>query len=122
MPDNELTEALKKSFEYWSGIDEDSRIECLLVWKKILNDHADFLKNQTIMINNSNLDAKNQVEQFLELWSQAIEETDFEAALFMIREWKNFLENTSEENQKTFTKILELLKKSWEDMQSRNIE
>ena len=122
MSTNELSDVLKKSFDYWSGIDEDSRIECLLVWKKILNDNSEFLKNQTILINESNLDAKNQIEEFLESWSQAIEAPDLEKAKTMIREWTEFLENTTEENQKIFTKVLELLETSWENMQSKNIE
>ena len=122
MPNNELNDVLKKSFEYWSGIDEDSKIECLLVWKKILNDNSDFLKKQIILINNSKLDADNQLEEFLESWSKAIEEPDFEAAITSIKRWNEFLENTTEENKSIFTQVLESLETSWENMQSKNIE
>ena len=122
MPDNGLIDSLKKSFEYWSAIDEESKIECLLVWKKILNENSNFLKNQTILINNNKLDAQNQIEQFLESWSKAIEEPMFETAITSIREWKDFLENTNKENQKVFTKVLELLETSWETRQRKNIE
>ena len=122
MSNQNLLDSLKKSFEYWSNIDEDSLLNCLLVWKKILRENSEFLKNQTILINNRKQDAEGQVEQFLESWSHAIEEPDFEAAKQSIQKWKDFLENTTEENSKIYTKVLELLETSWENMQSKNIE
>lgn len=122
MSNTDLIDTLKKSFDYWSGVDEDSLLNCLLVWKKILKENSDFLKNQTILINNSRQDTEGQIHQFLEAWSQAIEEPTFEEARKSIQKWKNFLENTTQENAKAYTKVLELLETSWENMQSKNIE
>lgn len=122
MPNEELIDALKKSFDYWSKIDEDSLLNCFLVWKKILKDNSEFLKNQTILINDIKQNAEIQVEQFLESWSLAIEEPHFDAAKNSILKWKDFLENTSKENARIYTKVLELLETSWKNVQSRNIE
>jgi len=122
IPNDEIINALKKSFDYWSGVDEDSRIECGLVWKKILKDNSEFLKNQTILINNNTQNTAVQVEQFLESWSHAIEEPDFYAAKKLIQNWKDVLENTSKENMELYIKVLELLETSWENLQSKNIE
>ncbi len=122
MSNNDLIDALKKSFEYWSGVDEESLINCLLVWKKILKDNSDLLKNQTILINNSKQNAEIQIQAFLESWSHAIEEPNFEAAKKTIQNWIGSLENTTVENIKVYTKVLEILEKSWENTQSKNIE
>ena len=122
MSNQVLIDALKKSFDYWSDVDEDTLLNCLLVWKKILKEHSEFLKNQTILINNIKQNAEGQIEQFLETWSRAIEKPDFEGAKQAIQKWTDFLENTTEENAEIYIKVLDLLETSWETMQSKNIE
>lgn len=119
---NNLIDSLKQSFKYWSGIDEDSRINCLLIWKEILKDKSDFLKNQTVLINNIQQDTENQVQQFLESWSNAIEESDFEAAKNSMQKWQDLFENLTNENVKIYSKVLETLETYWEDIQSKNID
>jgi hypothetical protein len=122
MSNNNLIDSLKQSFEYWSMIDEDSRINCLLIWKKILKDNSQILKNQTVLINNIKHDAENQVQQFLESWAKAIEAPDFEAAKKSIQRWQDHFENLTNENVKFYTKVLETLETSWESIQSKNID
>jgi hydrogenase maturation factor len=122
MSNNNLIDSLQQSFEYWSMIDEDSRINCLLVWKKILKDNSQILKNQTVLINNIKQDTENQVQQFLESWSHAIEESDFEAAKKSMQKWQDLFENLTNENVKIYAKVLETLETSWENIQSKNID
>ncbi|MDH3339919.1 MAG: hypothetical protein OEL84_01390 [Nitrosopumilus sp.] len=77
---NNLTESLQKSFDYWSWVDEDSRIECLPIWKKFLSTNSEIIRNHTIIIDGIKQDTEKYVHQFLESWSKAIEEPDFDSA------------------------------------------
>ena len=119
---NDLIVSLRSSFDYWSNVDEDSRINCFLVWKKIVNENPDLKKSQKIIANDSKMNSEIQIEKFLESWSHAIQETDFESAKIAMQEWKEVWENVTNENVQLYIKILETLEKSWENTQSKNIE
>ena len=121
MVKNNLIDVLKKSYDYWSGVDEDS-LECLFIWKKIIKEKPEFLKNHTLKINDIEQDVEIEIDQFLEAWSHAIEEPDFEAAKNSIKKWMKFFENTTEANVEIFEKTLELLENYWNNLQSKNIE
>ena len=117
-----LTESLQKSFDYWSWVDEDSRIECFPIWKKILSDNSDIIKNQVIWADGIKQDTKKYVHQFLESWSKAIEEPNFESAKKSMQKWQEFWEDMTDENVKTLVKILEALETNWKDTQNKSIE
>lgn len=119
---NILTESLQKSFDYWSWVDEDSRIECLPIWKKILNNNSEIIKNQTMWIDGVKQDTEKYVHQFLESWSQAIEAPDFESAKNSMQKWQKLWEETTDENVKIFVKVLEMVETYWKDMQNKSID
>ena len=119
---NYLTDSLQKSFDYWSWVDEDSRIECLLAWKKILNSNSEIIKNQEIWIDGVKHDTEKYVHQFLESWSHAIEEPDFESAKRSMQKWQDLWNKTTDENVKFLAKVLELIETYWKDIQNKNIE
>ncbi|MHA7734753.1 hypothetical protein [Nitrosopumilus sp. S6] len=122
MFNNDLIVSLRNSFDYWSNIDEDSRINCLLVWKKILNENPDLKNSQSIIANDSKMDGEIQIEKFLESWSHAIQEPNFESAKIAMQEWKEVWENLANKNVQLYIKILETLEQSWENTQSKSIE
>ncbi|MDH5432009.1 MAG: hypothetical protein OEW78_09050 [Nitrosopumilus sp.] len=120
--DHGFEDSLKQSFKYWSGIDEDSPINCYLVWKKILKGNSELLKNQTMVINNKKQNAEEPIMTFLEHWSQAIEESNYEMAKSAMQKWEKVWNTTINDNALLYAKILKILQKSWEDIQSKNIE
>ena len=113
---------MKKSFEYWNRIDDDSPINCILIWKKILKTNPEILKNEIILKNNIKENIEDRIEKFLELWSHAIQQPNFEVAKKSMHEWQEFWKNMTDENFEFYTKILEILESSWENIQSKNIE
>ena len=121
MFNNDLIISLRNSFEYWSNVDEDARINCFPVWKKIVNENSDLTKNQSIIANDSKMDGEIQVEKFLESWSHAIQEPDFELAKITMQEWKEVWENVTNKNVQLYIKILDTLEQSWENVRSKSI-
>ena len=119
---NDLIVSLKHSFDFWSSVDEDSMINCVLVWKKILKDHPELMKNLPLIANDERMNSKIQVEKFLESWGRGIQEKDFEAAKVVMQEWKEVWENVTNDDVQLYIKILDTLEKSWENTQSKNIE
>lgn len=119
---NILTESLQQSFDYWSWVDEDSRIECLPIWKKILSNNSEIIKNQTMWIDGVKQDTEKYVHQFLESWSKAIEAPDFESAKNSMQKWQKLWEETTDENVKIFVKVLEMVETYWKDMQNKSID
>lgn len=120
--DYDFQDSLKQSFKYWSVIDEDSAINCFLVWKKILKDNSELLKNQIMMINNKKQNAEEPIMKFLERWSQAIEEPNYDAAKLSMQKWEEMWKTTINDNALLYAKILKILEKSWENIQNKNIE
>ena len=59
---------------------------------------------------------------FLEHWSQAIEESNYEMAKSAMQKWEKVWNTTINDNALLYAKILKILQKSWEDIQSKNIE
>ena len=122
MSNDKLTKSLQKSFEYWSWVDEDSRIECFPIWKKILSANSEIIKNQAMWTDGVKQDTEKYVHQFLESWSKAIEEPDFEAAKKSIQKWQEISKKTIDKDVEILIKVLELVETNWKDIQNKNIE
>ena len=122
MNNKKLTESLQKSFDYWSWVDEDSRIECFPIWKKILNANSEIIKNQAIWADGVKQDTEKYVNNFLESWSKAIEEPDFESARKSMQKWQEISKKTIDKNVEILIKVLELIENNWKNIQNRNIE
>ena len=117
-----LIETLQKSFDYWSWVDEDSRINCLPVWESILENNSEILKNQTVWIDGVKQNTESYVKEFLESWSHAIEESDFESAKKYMQKWQKLWENNIDENVQIFIKVLEMIETYWKDIQNKSID
>lgn len=122
MSNDKITESLQKSFDYWSWIDEDSRIECFPIWKKILSTNSEIIKNQTIWIDGVKQDTEKYVHQFLKSWSKAIEEPDFESAKKSMQKWQDLSKKTIDDNVEILIKVLEMVENNWKDIQNKNID
>ena len=121
--DNLLVETMRKSFEFWHKTFEDSPINILLVWKKATESNFEIIKKiSEIWKDNKNQNVKIPMMEFLEFWSNATREPDFEKAKKSLQEWQKFWKNTTDDQFKTYVKILEMLETYWKNEQSKAIE
>ena len=120
---NDLLENMKQSFEFWHKIYDDSFINYPLVWKKALESNSEIMKRiEEGWQNNMKQNSEIQIQQFLELWSNAIRKSNFEITKKSMQDWHDFWMNTTQEQLKIYSEILEMLTNYWKSIQNKNIE
>ena len=117
---NYLRESMKQSFEFWHGIYNDSLINCPLVWKKAIESNSEIMEKITeAWKNNIKQNAEDQMQQFLELWSYAIRESNFKIPM---QDWEKFSKNMTEKQLMVYVQIIQMTKQYWKGIQDKNIE
>jgi len=120
---NGFKEILKQSFEFWHNNYIDSPLNYTLVWKKALESNSEIIKRiEEFWEKNTKQVAEIQMQQFFEMWSYAIRKSNFEIAKKSMQDWEGFWENTTDEEFRTYTDILQMIEKYWKDIQSKNFE
>lgn len=123
LANNDFKEILKQSFEFWHNNYIDSPLNYTLVWKKALESNFEIIKRiEEFWEKNTKQVAEIQMQQFFEMWSYAIRKSNFEIAKKSIQDWEGFWENTTDEEFRTYTDILQMIEKYWKDIQSKNFE
>ena len=121
--DNDFKEILQQSFEFWHNNYIDSPLNYTLVWKKALESNSEIIKRlEKFWEKNTNKIREIQMQQFFEMWSYAIRKSNFEMAKKSMQDWEEFWEDTTDEEFRTYTDILQIIEKYWKDIQTRNIE
>ena len=121
--DNDFKEILKQSFEFWHNNYIDSPLNYTLVWKKAIESNSEIIKRlEKFWEKNTNKIREIQMQQFFEMWSYAIRESNFEMAKKSMQDWEKFWEDTTDEEFRTYTDILQMIEKYWKDIQTRNFE
>jgi hypothetical protein len=119
----DLVDAMKHSFEFWHKNYIDSPLNYTLVWKKALESNSEILeKIEKTWRNTIKQNTEIQMEQFLEYWSQAIRKPSFELAKKPIQQWREFWENTTDEQFRIYAEVLKMLESYWKNEQSKSIE
>lgn len=120
---NSLVETMRKSFEFWHKTYDDSPINISLVWKKATDSNFEIMKKiEETLGGNKNQNENIQMTQFLQFWSIAIKESNFEKAKVVMQEWQEFWKNTTDEQFKIYIEILDLLETYWKNIQAKAIE
>jgi len=118
---NNSVEIMKQSFDYWHKIYNNSLINYPLVWKKALESDAEILKRIQDLGKSSEQNMVLLIEQFFEMWSHAVRESNFEIAMKSIK-WEKFWRNLTGEQFKICSEILQMIEKHWKSIQIKNIE
>lgn len=120
---SDFEEIMKQSFEFWHKKYVDSPLNYPLVWKKALESNSEIVKKiEEVWQNNTKQIAAIQMQQFFEMWSYAIRKSNFEMAKKIMHNWEEFWKNTTDEEFRIYTKVLQMIEKYWKDIQSKNIE
>ena len=116
---NYFFENMKKSYEFWNAVYTDSPINVPLVWKKALDSNSAFLKQVQEAWNVNAKESEEDLQQFLQTWSNSIKEKDFEKAIKSSSQyWTDFSESQTKFN----VKVLKMLEEYWKNIQDKNIE
>ena len=119
---NDLQERVRQSYDFWHKKYIDSPINYPLVWKKVLESNSEIIKRIEAWKNNSKQSTEILIQQFFEMWSYAIKESNFEIAKKSMYEWEGFWKNITDEQFKAYSKVLQMIEEYWKDIQSKNIE
>jgi len=117
-----LSNIMKQSFEFWHENYINSLVNYPLVWKKALESDSEIIKKIEALKRKSNQNTGIIMEQFFEMWSNAIRKSNFEIASKSIQEYEEFWKNTSEEQFRACSEILQMIEGYWKKIQSKNIE
>lgn len=120
--DKNLQKSMKHNFQYWHENYRDSLINYPLVWKKILQSDLQIRKTIEFWQNNSNQNVEIILEQFFEMWSYAIRNSDFELAKKSLSNWPEFWQNMTNQQFQMCNEIFLMIEKHWTDLQNKNIE
>lgn len=116
---NYFFENMKKSYDFWHQIYDDSPINIFLIWKKALESNSEFATNFKKAWDDNTKKAESDLRQFLETWSDSIRESDFKKATKSISQ---YYVNVSDSQTKLYLEVLEMLEKYWKNIQDKNIE
>lgn len=119
---NNFVEIMEESFKYWHDKYDESLINYPLVWKKALESDPEILQKIEEERKNSKQNTALMIEQFFEMWSCAIKESNFETAVKSIQSWQEFWRNLTGEQFKICCDILQMMEKYWKNIQIKNIE
>jgi hypothetical protein len=119
---NYLGNLIKQSFEFWHKKYDDSMLNYPLIWKKAIETDSEIIKKIVSLKDNSDKNIENTLDQFFEMWSYAIRKSNFEMAKKSMHSWEKFWKNTTDEQFRTCSEILQLIEKYWKEIQSKNIE
>lgn len=122
LKNNDLTDVMKQSFEFWHKNYNDSLINHFLVWKKTLDSNSEIITKIEGWQKNSKENIKIQVQQFFEIWSYAIRKPDFEIAKKTMPGGNEFWKNITDEQFRMFSELLPMIENYWQDIQNKNIE
>ena len=115
-------EIMKQSFKYWHERYTDSMINYSLVWKKALESNSEILEKIEKLRKNSEHGTDVIIEQFFDMWSQAIRESNFEMAIKSVQKQGEFWKNLTGEQFTLCNEIFQMIGKYWKDIQNKNIE
>jgi len=116
---NYFFENMKKSYDFWHQIYDDSPINIFLIWKKALESNSEFATNFKKAWDDNTKKSEFDLQQFLETWSDSIRESDFKKATKSISQ---YCVNVSDSQTKLYLQVLEMLEKYWRNIQDKNIE
>jgi len=119
---SDLEDNIKHSFEFWHENYSDSKLNYPLIWKKALESDYEIIKKVEMWKKNSNQNVENTLDQFFEMWSYAIRESNFEMAKKSMHDGGGILENATYEQFKMCNETLQMIEKYWKEIQSKNIE
>ncbi len=119
---NDLSDIMKQSFEFWHENYINSLVNYPLVWKKALESDSEIIKKIEMLKKNSNQNTEIIIEQFFEMWSNAIRKSNFELANKLIQGYEEFWKNTTDDQVRVCSEILQMIEKYWKEIQSKNIE
>ncbi|MGD8707897.1 MAG: hypothetical protein PVI88_04355 [Nitrosopumilaceae archaeon] len=110
---------MKKSYDFWHQIYDDSPINIPLIWKKALESNSEFAANFKKAWDDKTKKTEFDLQQFLEMWSDSIRESDFKKATKSISQ---YCVNVSDSQTKLYLEVLEMLERYWRNIQDKNIE
>jgi hypothetical protein len=119
---SDLSNIMKQSFEFWHENYINSLVNYPLVWKKALESDSEIIKKIEMLKKNSNQNTEIIIEQFFEMWSNAIRKSNFELANKLIQGYEEFWKNTTDDQFRVCSEILQMIEKYWKEIQSKNIE
>jgi len=120
---NPLVETMRESFEFWHKTYGESPINISLVWKKAIESNFEIMeKIEEIWGENKSQKTKIQMVQFLQFWSIATREPNFEKAKMVMQEGQEFWKNITNVQFKIFVEVLNLLETYWKNIQDKAIE
>ena len=122
LDNNDLSEIMKQSFEFWHKKYNNSPLNYPLVWKKALKSDSEIIKKIELLKKNTNYNTEIIIEEFFEMWSYAIKEHNFEIAKKSIQEYEEFWKNATDEQFRMCSEILQMIERYWREIQSKNIE
>ena len=117
-----LGDIMKQSFEFWHKMYTYSPINSPLVWRKALKVDSEIIKKIDMLKNNSDKNIEIIIEQFFEMWSNAIRKSNFELAKKSMQYWEEFWKNTTNEQFMICNEILQMIERYWKEIQIKNIE
>ena len=110
---NDLEDIIKQSFEFWHKKYNDSMLNYPLVWKKAIKSDSEIMRKIEIWKKNSNQNIEIILDQFFEMWSYTIRKSNFGIAQNSMQEWEKFWKNTTGEQFKVCSEILQMIEKYW---------
>lgn len=110
---------MKKSYDFWHQIYDDSPVNIFLIWKKALESNSEFMTSFERVWKENAKKSESDFQQFLETWSASIRESNFEKATKSISQ---YCINMSGSQTKLYLQLLEMLEKYWRNIQDKNIE
>ena len=120
---NPLVETMRQSFEFWHKTYDESPINVSLVWKKATESNFEIVKKiEEMWGKNKNQNANIQMVQFLQFWSIATREPNFEKAKTVMQEWQELWKNATNVQFKIYVEVLNLLETYWKNIQDKAIE
>ena len=120
--DKYLFHIMKQSFEFWNKNYNDTLINYPPVWKKALESDFKIMKKVERWEKNSNQNTGILMEEFFEMWSYAIRQSNFELAKNIIQNWNGFWKNATDEQFRVCSKVLQMIEKYWIEIQKKDIE
>ena len=122
MSTEDLVDNMKKSFEFWHQKYQDTLINYPLVWKKALESDPEIIKKIESWKRKSNQNTEFIIQQFLEMWGYAIRDSNFKIAKKSLETYEEFWKNTTHDQFRVCSEVLEMIEKYWGTIQSKNIE
>ena len=116
---NYFFENMKKSYDFWHQIYDESPVNIFLIWKKTLESNSEFAVNFKKAWEDNTKKGELNLQQFLEMWSDSIRESDFKKATKSISQ---YCVNVSDSQTKLYLEVLDMLEKYWRNIQDKNIE